>query len=167
MNTAKDWITKLELLPHPEGGYYKEVYRANEKIDKAGLPSRYSSERAFATSIYYLLESGQFSSFHKLKSDETWHFYNGSPIAIYLISLSGDYQKIVVGDEIGKNQLLQHTIERETWFAAEPLEKNSYSLIGCSVAPGFEFDDFELGKRNELLASFTNHSEIISRLTNG
>ena len=166
MNTAKDWITKLELLPHPEGGYYKEVYRANEKIDKAALPSRYSSERTFATSIYYLLKSGQFSSFHKLKSDETWHFYKGSPIAIYLISLAGKFEKIVLGDEIDKNQLLQYTIERETWFAAEPLEKNSYSLIGCSVAPGFEFDDFQLGKRAELIMSFPKYSEIILRLTN-
>lgn len=166
MNTATDWIKKLELLPHPEGGYYKEVYRSDEKITKNSLPSRYSSERTFATSIYYLLQSGQFSSFHKLKSDETWHFYSGSPIAIYLISLSGSFEKVILGDEIDKAQLLQYTIERETWFAAEPLDENSFSLIGCSVAPGFEFDDFELGKRDELLYAFPNYSDLILRLTN-
>lgn len=166
MNTATDWIKKLELLPHPEGGYYKEVYRSDEKITKNGLPSRYLSERTFATSIYYLLQSGQFSSFHKLKSDETWHFYSGSPIAIYLISLSGSFEKVILGDEIDKAQLLQYTIERETWFAAEPLDENSFSLIGCSVAPGFEFDDFELGKRDELLYAFPNYSDLILRLTN-
>jgi hypothetical protein len=166
MNTAKDWITKLELIPHPEGGYFREVYRSNEKINVNGLPSRYLAERTFATSIYYLLESGQFSSFHKLKSDETWHFYTGSPIIIYLISRSGHFKKVILGNEIDKNQLLQYTIERETWFAAEPLEKHSFSLVGCNVYPGFEFDDFELGKRDHLLASFPEHSELILRLTN-
>lgn len=159
-------IEKLNLLPHPEGGYYREVYRSNEKISTRGLPPRYSTERTFSTSIYYLLQSDQFSSFHKIKSDEIWHFYSGSPIAIHLFFQDRKYEKVIMGNKIEDNQLLQYVIPKETWFAAEPIDKDSYSLVGCGVAPGFEFEDFELAERKDLSKIFPDYEKLISRLTN-
>ena len=153
------------MEPHPEGGYFKEVYRSNEKIAPEALPERYKSDRNFGTSIYYLLKSGESSKLHRLKSDEIWHFYYGSPIAIHIIHPNSDYQRIVLGSDIDKGEFLQYTIKAGCWFGAAPLDENSYSLVGCNVFPGFDFDDFEMGKRDELLDKFPEHSDIIHKLT--
>lgn len=165
MIQASTLVKRLDLQPHPEGGYFKEVYRSNELIKAEGLPERYSSERCFGTSIYYMLEGEQFSAFHKLQSDETWHFYLGSPIVLHLISSEGNYSKIVLGQNITEDENLQYTILKETWFAAEEKVKSSFSLVGCTVAPGFDFADFEFGKRDELTKLFPAQSEIILKFT--
>lgn len=165
MIDSKIIIEKLELLPHPEGGYFKEVYRSNEIIKNKDLPERFEGDRNFGTSIYYLLEKEQFSTFHRLKSDETWHFYYGSPILIHIIDETGNYKKIILGNEITNNEVFQFTVLRNCWFAAEVLNKNSFSLIGATVAPGFDFSDFEMGKAEELISKFPDQKELIIKLT--
>ena len=163
---AKEYIRKLQLEKHPEGGYFKEIYRSGEIIAADKLPRRYQSSRSFSTSIYFLLEGNQFSSFHRLKSDETWHFYDGGTVLIYIIEEDGKLEIRKVGADISKGENFQSTINAGSWFAAEIVDKKNFALIGCTVSPGFDFNDFELAKKDELLKQFPDHSEIINRLTN-
>ena len=160
---AKQYIKQLQLKKHPEGGYYKEVYRSGERILPTHLPKRYKSSRNFSTSIYFLLQEMQFSSFHILKSDELWHFYDGWKVLLYVINKDGE----LVTKKLGKDKdcQLQLTIEKHNWFAADLEDKKSFALFGCTVSPGFEFDDFELGNRNILIKKFPRHSILIKRLT--
>ena len=160
---AEQYIKQLQLKKHPEGGYYKEVYRSGERILPTHLPKRYKSSRNFSTSIYFLLEGRQFSSFHLLQSDELWHFYDGWKVLLYVINKEGE----LVTKKLGKDKdcQLQLTIEKQNWFAAELEDKKSFALFGCTVSPGFEFDDFELGNRNILIKKFPRHSILIKRLT--
>lgn len=154
------WIEKLNLQKHPEGGWFREVYRSGESILKEHLPSRYSDLRNHSTSIYYLISENDFSAFHRLKSDETWHFYMGCPLKIHMIDERGNYSSVILGDDE-----FQFTIRRGVWFAAELTDKNSYALSGCTVAPGFHFDDFELGNRDKMCMEFPHLSELIIKLT--
>lgn len=164
MNTrAKEIIEKLNLLPHPEGGYYKEIYRSNEQITK--LSDRYSGERAFATSIYFLLNEDQKSNFHKLKSDELWYYHEGSSLSVYIINEEGILKTFKLGLDLDNDELPQLTIHKNSWFAAEVNYKTSFCLMGCMVSPGFDFSDFELGKREELLEKFPEHSGLIRNFT--
>ncbi len=162
---VKNIIEKLQLAAHPEGGYFKEVYRSDDIIEKDFLPPRYNSPRAISTSIYYLLVGQQISHFHKLASDEIWHFYSGSPVIIHCIASDGNYSRIKLGSSLIDNYLFQHTIKLGTWFAAELEDKNSFALIGCTVAPGFDFEDFLLADRNNLIEQFPMHKNIIKRFT--
>jgi len=161
--TAQYWIDKLKLEEHPEGGLFREVYKSNEFINKKSLPNRYTSFRSFSTSIYFLLQSHEFSAFHRLKSDEIWHFYEGSTITIYIILPDGKLKKAVLGQNPEKNEFYQFIIPKGCWFAAKVHSPNSYSLIGCTVSPGYDYDDFELGKREDLLKHFPQHSAIIKQ----
>jgi len=162
---ASYWVDKLKLYKHPEGGYFREVYRSAEVIHKKSLPDRYSGFRNFSTSIYFLLESHDFSAFHRLKSDETWHFYAGSPLTLFIIRPDGKLFEIILGPDPEKGQALQFVVGKNYWFAAKVTQKNSYSLVGCTVAPGFDFDDFELGRKQELVKRFPQHSALIQNLT--
>ena len=162
---AEFWIKKLGLKPHPEGGYYREVYHSDEIILKEHLPSRYESHRSFSTSIYFLLKKSQISKFHRLKSDEIWHFYSGSSLFIYIIEEKGKLQKIKLGPDAENREQFQYAVKRGSWFGAEISNKNSYSLIGCTVAPGFDFKDFKLGKQPQLLKKFPEYKDIIKKLT--
>ena len=157
----KKIINKLNLKKHSEGGYFSEVYRAKEIIKKNSLPKRFIGNRNISTSIYFLLCDNEFSAFHKLKADEVWHFYSGSPLNIYIIQKNGKLKKIILGEKYN----YQLVIEKEQWFAAEVSEDNSYSLVGCTVAPGFDFRDFTLGDRNKLIKLFPKHKKLIERLT--
>jgi uncharacterized protein len=160
---ARYWIEKLGLKRHPEGGWFSENYRSDETIVSENLPSRYNESRSFCTSIYFLLESDNFSAFHKLKSDELWHFYDGSPLNVYRINNHGElFSDILSNTEKGLPFLC---IPRETWFAAEVSEKNSFTLIGCTVFPGFDYKDFELAERKSFISKFPQHSAIIKKLT--
>ncbi len=159
------WIEKLQLQPHPEGGYFNEIYRSAETVSSDSLPERYNTEHSFSTSIYFLLKSGQCSKFHRLQSDEIWHFYYGSPVRLYQISPEGNYSELLLGNDPEKRHDLQLVIKAGSWFAAEPVERESYSLVGCTVAPGFDFNDFELGNREQLLKLFPVHKEIIEKLS--
>lgn len=162
---AKYYIDKLKLMQHPEGGYYREIYRSGEYINIESLPERYGNKRVFSTSIYFLLEGKQVSKFHRLKSDEVWHFYDGCPLKIYIINADKNINEITLGKDLSKGNIFQFTVEKNNWFGAELIEKNSFALIGCSVSPGFDFEDFELADRNILLENYPEFKNIIKRLT--
>jgi predicted cupin superfamily sugar epimerase len=163
IRTAPYWIDKLQLTKHPEGGYYREVYRSDEFVHKKNLPDRYSSFRSFSTSIYFLLESHEFSAFHRLKSDEIWHFYEGSAITILMIDQHGEFRKIILGRNQEKDEVFQAIIPKGCWFAAYVKDHPSFALVGCTVAPGFDFEDFEMGKKEELYKLFPELSAVINQ----
>jgi len=160
---AKQYVKKLQLKKHPEGGYYREVYRAGEIISGEHLPNRFKSSRNFSTSIYFLLEGKQFSAFHLLESDELWHFYDGCDVIIYIISNKGKLSKRKIGR--GENCNFQITIEKNSWFAAELADNKSFALVGCTVSPGFEFEDIVIGKRAELIKQFPKYERVIKKFT--
>ncbi|NER12020.1 hypothetical protein GWK08_01075 [Leptobacterium flavescens] len=162
---VKKLVESLELLPHPEGGFYKEVYRSNDSISRVALPNKFNGKRSYATSIYFLITSGNFSAFHRIKQDEIWHFYGGSPLYVHCIDENGNYIRNEVGMDIENGQAPQLVVPAGVWFGSSVKDDNSYSLVGCTVAPGFDFDDFELAEREALSTEFPQHSNIISDLT--
>ena len=159
MRTAKDWIKKLNLQPHPEGGYYKEVYRSDEEMVAELLPGDRSGVRSVSTAIYFLLEGNDFSAFHRIKSDEIWHFYAGQSLTIYAI----DERGLLIEYPLSQETPMQ-IIPKNNWFGAKLKDKNSFALVGCTVAPGFDFGDFEMGKKEKLLSEFPNYKELIQHL---
>jgi uncharacterized protein len=163
--SVKKWIKNLDLKKHPEGGWYKEVYRSSEIILKQNLPDRFKGDRSFATSIYFLLTSDEFSAFHRINQDEIWHFYDGAPLTIHIIDKEGNCFEQVLGKQIEEGENLQIVVNAGCFFAASVNEENSFTLVGCTVAPGFDFDDFEMPAREELLNKFPQHEAIIKRLT--
>jgi uncharacterized protein len=159
--TAKSIIKELNLKKHPEGGYFSEIYRSDEMMKKNHLPKRFKDDRHFSTSIYFLLTNKDFSSFHRLQADEVWHFYSGTPLIIYILQNSGKLKKI----NLGKNHLYQTVIHAGQWFAAEVSKPDSYSLVGCTVSPGFDFRDFEMAERDILTELYPKQKSLIKRLT--
>jgi uncharacterized protein len=162
MNTdAKTLIEKLQLIPHIEGGYYRQIYRATDIITP---PERYSGKRCASTSIYYLLNSGEFSTWHRLQSDELWHFYCGCPLTLYVLDKNKNLQTYLLGNPLfTDNAQFQIAVPANHWMAAAPNEENSFTLVSCTVAPGFEFEDFELADREELIKEFSVHKTLISK----
>ncbi len=160
---AKYYIQKLELENHPEGGYYREIYRAAEmfSID----PPKKSLKRNVSTSIYFLLDGSQVSKFHRIKSDELWHFYDGNSIKIHVIDEKGNLEEIILGKKTEEGEVFQAVIKKNNWFAAEVINKKSFALIGCTVSPGFDFSDFEFGEKEYLLEKFPEHKTLIQKLT--
>lgn len=165
MTTVDSIIKGLELLPHPEGGYFKETYRSQLIIPKDILPVDFDGDRNTCTAIYFLLTSDNFSAFHKIKQDEMWHFYSGSPINLHIINGQGHYQKIMIGSNLERGELPQFVVKGGDWFASEVAEPDSHALAGCTVSPGFDFADFEMADRIELSQKFPDHQQIINRLT--
>ncbi len=161
---ADYWIDRLGLQPHPEGGFYRETYRAKENIQVCGLPSRFASPRSFSTAIYFLLRSQDKSRFHRIKSDELWHFHFGGSLNIYLLQ---DETVLVhkLGSNLDNGNSLQVAIPANCWFGAKLSSPNSYTLASCTVAPGFDFKDFQIGERRRLIQEFPRHHEIITELT--
>lgn len=158
-------IENLKLEKHIEGGYFSETYRSDTIIKKDCLPINFKSDRNLSTGIYFLLVGNEFSAFHKLKADEVWHFYEGSPIRIFVIDAKGNLKTFKLGNKIEKGEKYQIVIKSGQWFATEIIKKNSYSLVGCTVSPGFDFNDFELGNKKELIELFPKHRKIIEKLT--
>lgn len=163
--TAKDWIEHLGMLPHPEGGYYKETYKSEEVIPLEGLPDRFSGSRSMGTAIYFLLDGKNFSAFHRLKADEVWHFYDGSSLLIHQINSEGTYSKQALGKNIKGGDIPQAVVPAGTWFAAELVDTSSFALVGCTMAPGFDFEDFEMPSRVDMQAMFPQYMELIQQLT--
>jgi predicted cupin superfamily sugar epimerase len=161
----KEILTKLDLAPHPEGGFYKETYRSEGFIKKDSLSEIYSGERNYSTCIYFVITSASFSAFHKIHQEEIWHFYLGSSITIHLISPDGEYSAVVLGADILNGEVPQYVVKGEWWFAVTVNEEESYALTGCTVAPGFNFDDFILPSQKELLETFPKLSKEITELT--
>jgi predicted cupin superfamily sugar epimerase len=166
MNTSfAEYIKYYQLQAHPEGGYYKETYRSQEFISGDALPKRFKGARNFSTAIYFLLESGNFSAFHRIHSDECWHFYYGDPLRIYIICLNGELDTVYLGSNIKNNERFQFVVPANCWFAAEPGENSLFSFVGCTVSPGFDFADFELAKADQLIALYPQYESLIKRLT--
>ncbi|MDY6904930.1 MAG: cupin domain-containing protein [Thermodesulfobacteriota bacterium] len=162
---AQAIIDALEMKPHPEGGYYTETYRSDEDIAHQALPERFPGDRALGTAIYFLLTSADISCFHRIRTDEIWHFYTGSPLDIHLLNTDGGYQKIRMGTDIANNERPQAVIPHGQWIGASVVEPDSFTLVGCTTCPGFEFDDFEMADRQCLLSNYPRHQGIIRRLT--
>lgn len=160
-------IDKLALTAHPEGGFFKETYCSDIVMKRDALPKGYTRERPLLTAIYFLLKGDDFSAFHRLKSDELWHFYLGSSMTIWIIGLNGELNKIKLGNHMANNEVCQATIPAGCWFGAGLDDKESFSLVGCTVSPGFHFDDFELARREELVRTYPAHEDIIRMLTRG
>ncbi|MBK6963466.1 MAG: cupin domain-containing protein [Bacteroidales bacterium] len=161
MNTPESYISLLNLGRHPEGGWFREVYRAALQVE---VP--WSAEkRSASTSIYFLLESGDFSSFHRIKSDEVWHFYDGNALEIFWFDETGKPRSILLGRNPEAGELLQFAVPAGCWFAARVKNPGTFSLVGCTVSPGFDFSDFEMAERNELISLYPESEELITSLS--
>jgi uncharacterized protein len=164
MKTAEYWIKNLNLIEHPEGGFYRETYRSAEHASNSSLPDRFRGDRNFSTSIYFLLRSKDQSLFHRIQSDEIWYYHAGSSLTLYVIDDEG-FKTHHLGPEVDRGESLQIIIPATSWFGATVNEENSFTLSSCSVAPGFDFDDFELADRSSMITSFPDHATIIEQLT--
>jgi len=165
MLKSRELIKRYQLQEHPEGGHYKEVYRSKEIISTVGLPARFNGQRPFSTAIYFLMEDNQFSAFHRIKSDECWHFYTGIGLHIYVLYSEGRGEMLKLGDDLGNGYSFQQIVPAGCWFAAKPVHDNGFSFVGCTVAPGFDFADFELAKKEKLVNEYPRYSEWINMLT--
>jgi predicted cupin superfamily sugar epimerase len=165
VHPSEYWIDQLKLLAHPEGGFYKETYRSKEIIPQTGLPDRFTASRNCSTAIYFLLRSQDRSMFHRIKSDEIWHFHYGSALRIYVI-IDGLLTVLTLGPDLEKGESLQAVIPANCWFGAKLIVPHSYTLSTCTVAPGFDFNDFELADRKRLTTEFPQFASIIADLTN-
>ncbi len=161
---ADYWIKQLNLVQHPEGGYYRETYRSDDIIKP---PARFNGPRSASTAIYYLLDDTSISAFHKISSDEIWHFYDGDALTIYVINPQGQLTSYNLGHPLHHKDTaqLQICIKANQWFAAKVKSPGQFTLIGCTVAPGFDFTDFELADRKRLLTQYPQHQDIITQLT--
>ncbi len=163
--TAEQIIRIHDLRTHPEGGYFRETYRSEEFIPGDCLPKRYAADRRFCTAIYYLLPAGSLSRLHRLASDEVWHFYSGGPLTIVELRPDGSSDRIVLGPEVDRGHRPQHVVKAGAWFGAYPNPGTDYAFVGCTVAPGFEFEDFQMADRQEVLRHYPQEAEIIRKLT--
>jgi uncharacterized protein len=185
---AAFWIRHLELLPHPEGGYYRQTYRSELMLPKSALPAEISGDRAASTAIYFLLNEHNFSAFHRIRSDEMWHFYLGSPLVVHVFDASGQYSEIHLGGDPDAGEVFQAVVKAGSWFASQLAIRadahlkpqrhavghsktsqhspaKQFSLVGCTVAPGFDFAEFELARRDDLVRRHPQHQTLISSLT--
>jgi hypothetical protein len=166
MADAQHWIRKLGLKRHSEGGWYRETYRSPDYLPSSSLPERYIGRRPYGTAIYFLLGAHEVSRFHRLQSDELWHFYDGTGLTLHLLLPDGSHTAARLGDRDSRNGRFQTIVPRGVWMGALVEDPGGYALAGCTVAPGFEFNDFELGSRPDLLAQYPRHRKLIERLTN-
>lgn len=167
MQSTEQIIKHFDLKPLPEeGGYYNEIYRSEEKTPSSALPERYESSRCFGTSIYFLLKKGVFSALHRLKSDEIYHFYMGDPVKVLLLFPEGETKTVTLGNDFTRGHQPQLVIPKGTWQGC--LLENAdaeFALMGCTVSPGFEFEDFEVGERKKLTERYPQQKELIEQLT--
>ena len=162
---ASYWIKKLQLTQHVEGGAFRETYRSELTISRTILPVFFQGDRNASTSIYFLLASGQFSAFHRIASDEVWHFYFGDTLLVHEISHNGRLITHRLGTNPEKGECFQTVVKAASWFASVPAPGSEYALVGCTVAPGFDFADFELADRAALSQQYPEHAQLINQLT--
>ena len=162
--TADYFIRHLNLQPHPEGGFFKETYRSSGFIPLHCLPAAFHGDRFYSTAIYFLLQQNDFSAFHRIASDECWHFYEGGPLLIHVIDKEGNYSCTRLGRKPDEGEVLQFVVPAQSWFASEPAPGSGFSLVGCTVAPGFDFVDFEMAKAKELSKVYPQYQILIQRL---
>lgn len=159
------WIERLKLQAHPEGGYFSETYRSEGDIPKSVLPDGFTGSRSYSTAIYFLLPGSTFSAFHRIESDELWHFYDGNPLSIFYFDHNDTLREEVLGNDLERGQSLQVLVPAGVWFASRCHEPEGFTLAGCTVAPGFDFEDFTLARADDLLQRYPNDAEIIHTLT--
>ncbi|MBI1221458.1 MAG: hypothetical protein GC180_02545 [Bacteroidetes bacterium] len=159
--TAKELIASLNLSAHVEGGAFRETYRSAQVL----YPEGYPGVRSAATAIYFLLQEGEFSAFHRILSDEMWHHYTGDPLHIYEIDRNGKLIIHKLGKNLDDGEKFQLVIPGGSWFASRCEKPGGHTLAGCTVAPGFDFKDFELADRAQLIQLFPEHAELINSMT--
>ncbi|KGM44998.1 cupin domain-containing protein [Neobacillus niacini] len=164
INDLNNLVSKLGLIPHPEGGYYKETFQSEEQISDKELSVNLEGKRRLYTSIYFLLTSNDVSHFHRLKSDELWYYHVGSSLSIHVIDESGQYKEIKLGLDLEAGEVPQALVKKNSIFGSSVSEKDTCSLVGCMVSPGFEFQDFELFTQEELMKIYPQHKDIIMKL---
>jgi uncharacterized protein len=162
---AQYWIDRLDLSPHPEGGHYRQTYTADLTIARSALPSSFNGNRTASTAIYFLLDGRDFSAFHRIAADELWHFYAGSTLVVYVIDAEGNRHELLLGDRPEVGEVFQAVVKAGCWFASRLKEESGFALVGCTVAPGFDFADFELATRSQLLRAYPMHRQLIQDLT--
>ena len=165
MQDALQIVSKYQLRAHPEGGFFAETYRSAELIAAGSLPARFMVPRNFSTAISFLLEGKQFSAFHRIKSDECWHFYSGIGLHIYILYPDGRGEVLKLGDDLQSGYAHQRVAPAGCWFASKPIHENGFSFVGCTVAPGFDFADFEMAEKEKLLGEYPGYREWIDMLT--
>lgn len=159
MTTAHEYKNKFDMISHPEGGHYKETYRSEDQIDfKFG-------KRSISTGIYFLLEQNEKSNFHVIKSDEMWHHYDGGCLEIHELTPDGNHKVTLLGKDLKNGEVPQYTVKAGNIFGSRPHNSSLFCFVGCTVAPGFDFDDFKLFNRLELIENYQMHENIISDLT--
>ncbi|MEH7235145.1 cupin domain-containing protein [Bacillus sp. JJ1562] len=156
---AQFYISNLGLESHPEGGFYKQTFASDEMID-----TEQDKQRKLYTSIYFLLRSEDISHLHRLQSDELWYYHGGSPLTVHIIDESGEYKEMQLGLNLDKGEVPQVLVPKNSIFGSSVKKENTFSLVGCMVSPGFEFEDFELFTQDELLKEFPQHEEVIRKL---
>lgn len=165
MLNAQTCIEQLALLPHPEGGHYRETYRSEGTLAMPGQAPDSPLQRNVCTGIYFLLEAGNFSAFHRIQSDEMWHFYAGQAVEVLELDDAGNLTRTRLGPDLLHGDVPQHVVPARRWFASRVAEGGSFALVGCTVAPGFDFADFELASRHTLMARHPQHATWIAELT--
>jgi hypothetical protein len=158
---SSNLIQHLHLLPHPEGGYYRETYRAEEVIT-----NRNGQPRSVCTSIYYLLENNDKSHFHRIQSDELWYFHQGQALEILYID-QGQLHIVLIGNDLESGAVPSFRVPAGLWFSARVKDRKGFGLVSCTVAPGFDFADFELAKKTELISEFPHLKDVIEEFTRG
>jgi predicted cupin superfamily sugar epimerase len=156
---AQKIVQILALEPHPEGGFFRETWRS--PLALAGLP--HGAPRAASTAIYYLLPAGSFSALHRVASDEVWHHYDGDPVQLHVLE-GRVHQTFLLGRDLAKGERPHYVVPAGAWQAAVPIGPR-WSLCGCTVAPGFDFADFEMPSRAEMLRLLPDHESVVMRLT--
>lgn len=143
------------MHPHPEGGYYVESYRSSLDVDT------HLGKRSASTAIYFLITQDSISHFHRLSSDEGWHFYEGSPLKLLEITPEGKLIETIMGNDLEQGHKLQYYVPAGHWFASTSL--GEFSFVGCTVSPGFEFSDFEMGKKHLLEQEFPHLEPVLEQ----
>lgn len=164
MLTTAHLINQFQLQPHPEGGWYRQTYRSKEFVSAACLPERFGGDRPFSTAICFLLEAGNYSAFHRIKSDECWHFYAGEALEIFILLPGGELKKILLGNDIAGGQFFQYVVPAGCWFASRPAAGAAFAFVGCTVSPGFDFADFEMAEADALSREYPAHRLLIQSL---
>ena len=163
--TAQTYVQALQMQAHPEGGFYRESYRSPQLMDVTGPEDGSVVQRHVSTGIYFLLEQGNFSAFHQIRSDEMWHFYDGQALEVLEITPVGELRCTRLGPNVLQGEVFQHVVPAHTWFASRVAVGGDFALVGCTVAPGFDFADFCLANRAALSAAFPQHRQTIHELT--
>ncbi len=158
---VQDLVRRFNLLPHPEGGYYRETYRSTEAVQRLEP----ETARSASTAIYYLLDGGAYSAWHRIASDELWHFYAGDPLLVHILEDGGRIVTHRLGNALQlADGVFQALVPKGRWFAAEPTQPDGFSFVGCTVAPGFEFSEFELARAEDLQPWAGRNPALVQRL---